>query len=78
MCVWGQGARFMLARAEDIGATDRRGRRWFMVFNACADTEDRDKIYFMPGPSQNTDKQSLQARWQLECSNHLTEYLFGF
>lgn len=59
---WGQGARFMLARAEDIGATDRRGRRWFMVFNACADIEDRDKIYFMPRPSQNTDTQSLQAR----------------
>lgn len=52
----------MLARAEDVGATDRRGRRWFMVFNACADIEDRDKIYFMLGPSQNPDKQSLQAR----------------
>lgn len=52
----------MLAWAEDIGTTDRLGRRWFMVFNAYADIEDRDKIYFMLGPSQNTDKQSLQAR----------------
>lgn len=52
----------MSGRAEDFGATDRLGRRWFMVFNACADMEGRDKIYFMLGPSQNTDKQSLQAR----------------
>jgi hypothetical protein len=58
----GASGRFMLDRAEGFGATDRLGRRWFMVFNAFADTEDRDKIYFMLGPSQNPDKQSLQAR----------------
>lgn len=64
MCLATAGARggFMSGRAEDFGATDRLGRRWFMVFNACADMEGWDKIYFMLGPSQNTDKQSLQAR----------------
>lgn len=36
----------MLGRAEDFGATDRLGRRWFMVFNACADMEDRGQDLF--------------------------------
>lgn len=47
---------------EDVGAADRRGMGWFMIFNAGADMEDWGEIYSRPGPSLCTENRSLQAR----------------
>lgn len=58
----GPAGQVSISQYSERGGNDRRGRGWFMGFNAGADMEDRSEIYFMPGPSLNTENQSLQAR----------------